>query len=494
MGKFSFSLRNFATREPMIYEVVEMTVKEFLDKWLPEIDCLPVHQRIDVFNYGIENAKKKYPSKRQAIIGSIFKGIDIGEIKLNKRTKEERKKFSEEFESIDGGNRKRAIRDFYRNKFPLNAAYNADINGKFFRDLTDAEKEMFYGFKMRLVVYKELSPTMKAVIWETTNNSTPVNHQEGLNGMGDTPVANGIRQLARTDLRLGTRCHPLFEVKSGSDGKIIGESLSFDPVRLTYDRLVARVWTVIHQGEKACVCDDWTIENLYNDSSMNEERSAVFEKKARECLDFIHKMAELKKGIRKSKLTEDEFIILMRLFYTYKTRWKRFEVRDHYEWFDRFTSAFSQFHKKNPSEYGEEMIRTYDKNSVEKKMRAVLFIDNLGKGDTRRWEDSVTWIEKYYLNPEDLLNDNVIVVKDSRRGFSGHDREMQLAKQRGRCYIDGDTLTMDDAEAAHIVAYSNGGKTEAKNMVMIRKSHNRAMGTMHVEEYKNYWISKKEAA
>lgn len=494
MGKFSNSLRNFVTREPMIYTVIEMTVREFIQNWLPEIDCLPVHQRIDVFNYGIETVKKKSPSKRQAIVGSVFKGIDIGEIKLNQRTMKERDKFAEKFESIDGGNRKRAIRDFYRNKFPLNVNYNPDIGSKFFRELTDEEKEVFYSFKMRLVVYKELSPVMKAMIWETTNNSTPVNHQEGLNGMGDTPVANGIRQLARTDLRLGTRCHSLFETKAASDGKIIGENLSFDPVRLTYDRLVARVWTMVHQGEKPGVCDDSTIEDLYNDSSIDDVKAKIMEKKSIECLDFIHYMADKKKAIRKSKLTEDEFIILMRIHFTYKARWKKFEIRDQYEWFDRFSSAYAQFHKKNPSEFGAQMIRTYDKNSIEKKMRAALFMDNLSKGDLRRWEDSVAWMEKYFLTPEDLLDEGIIIVKDTRRSFSKHDREMQLAKQRGRCYIDGEQLSWDDAEAAHIVSHADGGKSDAMNMVMVRNTHNRAMGTMNVEDYKSMWLSKKEAA
>jgi hypothetical protein len=496
MGKFSFGLKNFASREPMIYHVIEMTVKEFIEQWLPEIDCLPIHQRIDVFNYGLETAKKKFPSKRQAIVGSLFKGIDISEIKINQRTQKERLKFAEKYESIDGGNRKRAIRDFVRNKFPLNAEYNSDIGGKFFRELTDDEKEMFYNFKMRLVVYRELSPSMKAMIWETTNNSTPVNHQEMLNGMGDTPVANSIRMLARSDTRLNSRCHSLFEVKYSNDGKIIGENLSFDPVRLTYDRLVARVWTMVYQGEKPGVCDDHTIEDLYNDSNVDDNRAKFLEKKVRECLDFIYRMAEMKKSIRKSKLTEDEFIILMRIHFTYKNRWKKFEIRNEYEWFDRFTAAYSQFHKKDPSNYGAEMIRTYDKNSIEKKMRAVLFMDNLRKGDLRRWEDSVKWMEKYYLTPDDLLDEGILVVKDTRRSFSRTDRDMQLAKQRGKCYIDGAPLNMDDAEAAHIVSHADGGKSDITNMVMVRDIHNRAMGTMNVEDYKSVWISnnQKEAA
>jgi hypothetical protein len=496
-GKYDMFSRNVSAyylREAMNYSVIEMSVKEFLNSWLPDIDCLPIHQRIDVFNYGTENAKRKFPSKRQAIIGSVFKGIDISEIKINQRTAKERQKFSEKYESIDGGNRKRALRDFFRNKFTVNGYHNQEIGTKFFRDLTDEEKEIFFNFRMRLVVYKELTPVQKATIWETTNNSTPVNHQEKLNGMGDTPAANLVRQLARSIRSLGTSCHPLFEIKYSNDGKIIGECLTFDPVRLTYDRLVARVVTMIHQGEQPGVCDDNTIEDLYYDEGIDQEKAKVFEKKARECLDFIKAMAEEKKSLRKSKLTEDEFIILMRLYFTYKSRWKKFEIKDYSEWFDRFNTAFSQFHKKNPSAYGAEMIRTYDKNSVEKKMRCVMFMDNLRKGDLRRWEDSVAWIEKHYLTPDELIEYGIVVVRDTRRSFSRKDREMQLAKQRGKCYIDSKPLSMDDAEAAHIVSYADGGKTDPQNMVMIRSVHNRNMGTMNVNDYKIMWMNNREAA
>jgi hypothetical protein len=71
---------------------------------------------------------------------------------------------------------------------------------------------------------------------------------------------------------------------------------------------------------------------------------------------------------------------------------------------------------------------------------------------------------------------------------------MQLAKQRGKCYIDSKPLSMDDAEAAHIVSYADGGKTDPQNMVMIRSVHNRNMGTMNVNDYKIMWMNNREAA
>lgn len=492
MSKFSRLLRDLKSCDNMKYSIIELTVRDFLHKWLPNIDCSPIHQRIDVFNYGLEKPKKKDPSKRQGILGSIFKGIDISEIKINQRTAEEKLKYRENYESIDGGNRKRAIQDYYQNKFPINEFFNDDIGRKFFKDLTDEEKERFYKFKMRIVIYQNLTPKLKAIVWETTNNSTPVNHQEMLNGLGDTPVANAVRQLARSDRKLNTSCHTLFNYFTNNEGKIIGEHLTFDPTRLTYDRLVARVMTIVYQGEKPSYCDDEDIENLYSDETIDEAKAKDLTKKTVDCLNFIYRIGQEKKHVtgKGAKLTELEFIALMRLYFTYKDRWTKFEIKDYEEWYRCFQAAYAQFHKKNPSPYGEELIPSYDKNSRELKSRAALFIDNLGKGDTKRWLDGIEWLEKYYLTPDELIGRSLIVVKDTRRSFSREDRELQLAKQKGLCYIDGKPLKLKDAEAAHKTAHTDGGRTDAKNMVMIRAIHNRRMGSITVEEYKDLWLKK----
>lgn len=495
MSKFSRLLSQLKTSEITIYRVIQCTIKEFIDNWLPIIDCEPVHQRINTENNGLENPKKKYPSKRQGIIGSILKGIDVSEIKLNQRTIQEKKKFGEDYESIDGGNRKRAIKDFCNNKFATNAHFNPDIGRKFFKDLTDEEKNRFYNFKIRFVIYEKLSPKLKAIVWETTNNSTPVNHQEMLNGAGDIPIANVIRQLARTDAKLGTNCHPLFVFGTNPQGKIIGEHLTFDPTRLTYDRLVARIATIIHQGEEPCYCDDDNIEDLYADESIDEVKAEIIRKKIIECLNFIFRVAREKRAKRgrNSKLTELEFITLMRLFYTYKARWISYEIKDYEEWFKAFHESYSQFYKKHPSPYGEELIPSYDKNSNELKSRAVLFNDNLGKGDTKRWLDGISWLEENFLTPDELITRGIIVIKDTRRGISKVDREMILAKQKGLCYVDGKPLTLKDAEAAHKKAHTDGGRSDPKNIAMVRACHNRKMGSMLVDEYKKLYLRKKVA-
>lgn len=469
-----------------------MTIKDFLDNWISKIDCMPIHQRVEVLNQGFEKETKTIPSKRQGILGSIMKGVDICEIKINERTKEEREEFNGyQYESIDGGHRKRSIRDFKLGRFALNSKYNSDIGFKKYQELSDEQRQIFENYQIRLVVFKNLSPKMKSLLWQSTNNSTPVNHQEMLNGMGDIPVANGIRELSRNiNPSNPNKYHPIFELRHEND-KIVPENLTFDPTRLTYDRLVARIWVVCHNGEQPYPCDDEQIEDLYNDSSIDENRRKEIDKKVRECLDFIYRFSQVKRSYKKAKLTQEEFIVLMRLYFSYKQRWNKFKVMNYEEYYNLFSDSYQQFYKKDPSAYAEEFIKSYEKNSQIKKTRCNLFWDNLGKhASMQRWDDTVKWMEHEHLVPDDLIKYGIIQILDTKRSLSSKDREFMLSRQKGKCYIDGKPLTLDDAAAGHVVPYSKGGATDLNNNVMIRKIHNQQMGTMNLEEYKKWYLEK----
>ena len=66
--------------------------------------------------------------KRQGIIDTVLRGYDFGELKLRTITKALNKHYR--FRSIDGGHRKRAVRDFIDNKFKTNRSTVAYINGE----------------------------------------------------------------------------------------------------------------------------------------------------------------------------------------------------------------------------------------------------------------------------------------------------------------------------------------------------------------------------
>ena len=63
-------------------------LKDFVVDWLPQIDCEPIDQRLEVDNG---------TSKREGIIGFILDGIDIGLITIGESPENTFK-----YESIDG--------------------------------------------------------------------------------------------------------------------------------------------------------------------------------------------------------------------------------------------------------------------------------------------------------------------------------------------------------------------------------------------------------
>lgn len=489
----SRKVSNYARKE-MEWNSITITLKEFIDNWLRDIDTLPIHQRIDVVNYKSEPERKRVASKRQGIIGSIFKGTDISEIKINERTAEERKKFPQKYESIDGGNRKRAIALFVdaSNGFPVNSYENPEIGYKRFSELTTEQKNMFYDYKIRLVVFRNLNPEQKAMLWMTTNNSTPVNHQEGLNGMGDTPIANLVRELARTERSTKTHCHDLFDTKIGVQGDVLGEWLTFSPTRLTYDRLVARIATIVYNGSKPVNCDDIDIEKMYYDKNITEKEATVIRNKTVKCLDFLYHMAVQKKlETKTAKMTEDECIMLMRLWFSYCEAYENFTI-DYDRYYDQWRRSWTRFIKNTNDDYGSQLIKTYDKNSNEKRERWALFKDNHGKGGVDRWLDNIKWIENRYLDRDGLIKSGILTVKKNRKTLPIELREQILISQNNKCYIDGKRLILKEAHAAHVVALADGGNNDKTNIRMVRAEHNMRMGTMNVDDYKNVYL--KEAS
>ena len=73
-------------------------------------------------------------------------------------------------------------------------------------------------------------------------------------------------------------------------------------------------------------------------------------------------------------------------------------------------------------------------------------------------------------------------------------KEIALQKQDFVCVIDGLPLVWEEAEAAHIKAHANGGKTRLNNLAMVRKVYNKSMGTIDLYEYKKMYDEQQKVA
>ena len=205
------------------FTTIKCTIADYCAAFYAAIDCLPLGQRLPILQ-GLE----LYGKKAKSIISCIFEGDHIGIITLVKLSDTEVYEF--EFESIDGGHRKRYIFAYINNLF--------SVNDKFFKDLTSEEQEEFLNYDLDFCVYKPLSVFRKGEIFRNLNTSTDVNFIEMLNSFGNIPIANLIRETVRIVQQIANTCHELFEMSvSGKANRY----LDFINNRLAHDLMFARI-------------------------------------------------------------------------------------------------------------------------------------------------------------------------------------------------------------------------------------------------------------
>jgi hypothetical protein len=468
-----------------------MSIDDFFSKWLPQIDLTPIEQRLDVQKSKNEKKNIGTLTKRQEIIGAIFSGLDIGEICIYTLLADEIKRYEEDYEMDnvlphavhDGGHRSRSIRDFKMRKFPTHKT--SDIGSKYYNELAVEEREYFDNYELRFMLYENATPEFRGKQFDQAGKTTPLNEQEILNAYGNIPVGNSIREFAR-ELGSGINNdpHELFRLNAVKDGKVSAVYLSTGPDRLSYDRFVARVMYLALNDERPGPCDDTQLSAMYQDKKYDKTAVERANKKVKSCLDFIHGVAKAKiKDLSgRSKLNLEEAVALMRLYFTYVER-AGIKVRQvKYDLFwERFYDASTELSRDGASEYAMEIIeetgqpRWYEYSSQLRKHKTI-----------EQWNNTVEWIESAGLDYEALVDDGVIQTSAPQgpRCFDIADVQRKWVEQGRRCYIDGTRLEFSDAEGAHIIAFSKGGTTTYDNLVVTHKDHNRAMGSMNVEDYK----------
>tara|TARA_B100001094_G_scaffold160309_1_gene155034 strand:- start:5143 stop:6492 length:1350 start_codon:yes stop_codon:yes gene_type:complete len=424
------------------------------------IDTQPIGQRLDRDPVLIGKSK---PSKAQGIINSMLMGIDIGQITIH-----ETPEGDYDFESIDGGHRKRYIKAFIANKFP-------DFkSGKLLREMSPEERQKFFDIELTFTIYKPLQGHQVGLIFRSLNETTPVNHQEMLNSYGDTPIANVIRETVRVIPGVGNDIHPLFEYSQspGSTKKNYGH-IQFDNKGLRIDEMVARLFYIETAGNGLGPSTDKHLEVLYesNPADVSKIKEKVYEN-----LDFVLKMSNIRKRRYNRTLTQREFVFFYRLWLYLKETYTVFKIHDYENFFDTIHKEFSVYQDK----YDSQPVRLQGPSPFDStKTIGKQFNDCLTEFDK---DDHVYFPIQQILETVDIST--LITIKDKKRAFSTTQKERKLAEQNFKCAIDGKSLAMVDAEAGHIDAHAKGGLTVYDNLAMIRKDYNGDMGTMSVEEYK----------
>jgi 5-methylcytosine-specific restriction endonuclease McrA len=435
----------------------QITIRDFLMMY-SDIDTQPVGQRLDT--------ELKYESggretKAQGIVGSILRGIDLGQITVHECDGE----FV--YVSIDGGHRKRYIKAFFENMFR--------VNGKYYRDLSQEEKDLFLNTELTFCIYSNLNVWDIGYIFRSLNKTTDVNHQEMLNSYGDIPIANAVRETVRRVAGINNKFHSLFEYTQRDDKPRNFINLQFDNKRLRIDEIVARIFCRYYDGGGLGRADDKSLEEMY-EAELTQKEVQKLVSKVTKCLNFLEDIAEVRKRHNSLGLSQKEFSMFTRIWMYMEEEYGTFKINDIETFYLTVSQVASEFFK--PYDNQEAFLREespFDFN----KTKGQQFKDTLTEHrNLNHIKTTLMWLI------ERLDMKSLVTLKDPQRLFPRDWRENKLAEQGFKCAVDGKPLTMENAQGGHIISHADGGRTIYDNLAMISTEHNRKMGSMSLEKYK----------
>lgn len=453
------------------YNIQPVTIGDFHQTWLSKIDCMPVGQRLPV--------RSTDRAKEVGIIKTLIDGFDFGLITIMRVSPNEDSIFvNYEFESIDGGHRKRALASYLNNEFP--------VNGKFFGELTEEEQNEFRAIPLTFCIYEELDCATKGLIFRTLNKTTDVNFIEMLNSYGDTPIANFVRETVRFVPQIDNAYNDLFEFSLNAKSEANYKYLSFDNDRLKQDHFFARIAYryVMHSKNLLGGSPDAEIEEMYESTDIDETVIKRVEKKTKAHLNFLRTMAILRKQRFKTGLTQHDIKVLSYLYFYLQDTYGAFAIKNSEVFFEAFATANSALALKD-GDFKNELVSGdsgYNVPTMYKKFIGAPW-------STVKITEAISYLVREMPDLESLL-----IIKDTTRTFSKAETIAKLSEQKFKCAIDGRKLNLSDAEAAHIVAHTNGGMTVYSNLAMVRSVYNKEMGSMNLNDYRDLIRSTKKAA
>ena len=444
------------------FNVKSTTIRELRDM---NIDTQPVGQRLPVASL------KNGESKSQSIIRTIFEGVQIGLITVMKLNRKARRKLMSnksdfDYESIDGGHRKRAILAYLNNEFA--------VNGKLFRQLDKEEQEQFLDLKLSFCYYEYLENAAKGRIFRTLNTTTDVNFIEMCNSYGDIAIANLIRQTSRLVPQINNSFHELFGFTIGSKDTPNYKYLNFDNDRLRIDHMVARICYRYYTsgGELLGGSSDDDIESMYMDTSIDIDQTERLKTKLDTHFDFLRLMADYRKIKYGKGLSQHDFKVLSYLYFYILDNYGSVNLKDPQKFYEKFAAANGKLLNKT-GEY-KDIPHTVSGYTV-----PVMYSKYIGApGHTGMIKMALQYLIKELGDIESFLD-----IRHTKRSFNTMEKETKLAEQKFVCAVDRQELNMSDAHAAHIIAHSNGGQTVYSNLVMVRAIYNQEMGTMNFDDY-----------
>ena len=485
---------NFEILSPL--ELPQWGLSELLDMiGDSQINANPIGQRPPT------SSPKKTLVVSREIIETIFRGYSIGSIILRNIINDNKARgvYSKVFKYlvIDGGHRIRAIQLFKEDKFKVfGYTYSEHLDNYY-----NYPGECHPGFTHFLKEYKvlveiyECSEKQAGELFKSRNKSTPVNDMEMIMSNETSYVAEKIRSMVSIYKEYGNKVHEIFarNLKNNGDVKPKYWNSDFNP-RRKWDEYVAVIaLKVIGRSNVSSKYSD--IDELVNQSSLIMENGSDEEiKKHVKEVDAVFKLVEkFFKGFLEVIKYSKRGTINGHFFGAYQAVYFRlFEICElsgnllKIDNVKGFAEKFNEYHSKlagnTPNRYDRD-VRTFKFSKKHESVKSFCRKNGIAFASPEKQNDTAdVYIEEAGLQ-------KFVTQLDKRRTVSKKTKREMLAEQNGLCYIDGLPLELKDAIFGHDEAWSKGGRIEQGKI--IRNSHNEKMGTMNIEEYKEFLEYKK---
>jgi len=393
-------------------------------------------------------------TKSENIVKTLLDGYGIGMLTLRDiRDDAEMQKLypGTDYLVIDGGHRCRALAAFYQNKF--------SVNKQVFKTM-DIDLDQFQIPIMSVVCTSEQATAMFRAI----NTVTPVNFIEMVMSNEVSEICKLVRMCTKAYDEYGNDPLPIFDTAVKKDGKIVACHWDTAPNhRRKWDEYVFIAFLKALGGGNVAAGEK-QIEPFADAGSITKVALSVVDR-------FFDDVLNIRKS-RGKMYNTDVFAALQLVWFGLYEKNKAFKIAD----YDVFTKSFMLAYSKltgNADRSLEDTIIQFNGESFLIKEFVRKNIKNFANADVQR---------KCFELIYDIMGDAGVLFRDENRSVNSNVREELLALQDYKCAIDGLPLTLEDSVLGHDTPWAKGGSTVDGKV--IRKTHNRDMGSVTIDEYR----------
>ena len=401
-------------------------------------------------------------SKSQEIIASMLSGVGIGMITLRDISQDEEMQKvypGVHYLVIDGGHRVRALVKFYTNKFA--------VNKKKFKDLGIDLNNYQVALDVTTCTSQEAVEKFRNL-----NQTTPVNFMEMLMCDDQSEICRHVRSFTRAYSEYDNEAHTLFETVFDKNGTEKAKWFDMAPNhRRKWDEYAfLAILKAIGGGNVAA--GQAQIEDLVK---QEYEGNNTVSKKVLAVVDRFFTDIYNVQSLRYKKLNTDIFAALQLTWFELYHLNREFKINDYDVFHESFMNAYSLLTGTADTTYNDDTIN-YDGETHFLKEFMRKNITNFANSDVQKT------CAKRILEEMGEPENYGVIFRTAKRSLTTSEREQKLAIQGYKCAIDGEKLALEDSVWGHDTAWAQGGQLE--DGAVIRKTHNRDMGTTTLEEYR----------